>query len=272
MSNGSSGAVVTGLVIGVVLAAQTANWGSDDDGGSESDSSAAQPASGAGNPDDPDNPDADADGDRSDSPPSGLETPGVITTTGRSGQTVALTFSTGPDPRYTPAVLDILAEHGVSATFCVLGVNAREHPALIRTIVAEGHTLCDHSTTHDYALANRDDERIRREIDDTLDAIRAAVPGAQVPFFRAPGGNFAPNLNEVAESFDQAPLGWNIDPQDWAASSAQPVEGEVRTQVQPGSIVVLHDGGGDREATVAALDGMIEELAAAGYEFVIPAR
>ncbi|MGH8773829.1 MAG: polysaccharide deacetylase family protein [Jiangellaceae bacterium] len=266
MANGSSGAAVTGLVIGVILAAQTGDWGSDD--GADSDGSAAQSSEvgdGPGSSSSFDNPDAD----RPDGAPSGLEVPGVITTTGRSGTTVALTFSTGPDPRYTPEVLETLADHGVTATFCVLGVNARDHAALVRTIVAEGHTLCDHSTTHDFALATRDDARIRREIGDTLDAIRAAVPNARVPFFRAPGGNFAPNLNDVAASFDQAPLGWNVDPRDWEGSSPASIRGDVLAAVQPGSVVVLHDGGND--GSVEALSGIIEELAAVGYDFVVPA-
>ena len=118
-----------------------------------------------------------SDGSSGDGTGWGLDVPGVIRTTGRSGQTVALTFSSGPDPLYTPDILDILDAHGVKATFCILGTQAEEHPQLVEQIAAEGHVLCDHTMTYDYALAARDDATIQAEIEGGLSAIRAAVPG-----------------------------------------------------------------------------------------------
>jgi peptidoglycan/xylan/chitin deacetylase (PgdA/CDA1 family) len=194
----------------------------------------------------------------------------VIRTTGRSGQTVALTFSSGPDPLYTPDILDILDAHGVKATFCILGTQAEEHPQLVEQIAAEGHVLCDHTMTYDYALAARDDATIRAEIEGGLSAIRAAVPGASVPFFRAPGGNFSAKLVDIAASFDQASLGWNVDPRDWETPGAAAIRASVVDAVQPGSIVVLHDEGPNRGGTVEALPGIIEDLIAEGYQFVTP--
>jgi peptidoglycan-N-acetylglucosamine deacetylase len=199
-----------------------------------------------------------------------LDALGVIQTTGVSGATVALTFDDGPSPEYTPRVLDILDDHQVRATFCLTGTGAKAHPEVVKDIAERGHALCDHTISHDLGLSERDDERIRSEIGGTLDYIHAVVPEAKVKFFRAPGGNFAANVNAVATSYGQAPLGWSVDPRDWTESRADAVRTTVLAEVVPGSIVLLHDGGGDQTATVAALGDIISALRDAGYEFVIP--
>jgi peptidoglycan-N-acetylglucosamine deacetylase len=260
VSNGS-GAAVTGLVIGLIMGLGAIGPGD------------ASPSS-AGNSDDAATGSGDGSGSggsSSDGTGWGLDVPGVIRTTGRSGQTVALTFSSGPDPLYTPDILAILDAHGVKATFCILGTQAEEHPQLVEQIAAEGHVLCDHTMTYDYALAARDDATIRAEIEGGLSAIRAAVPDASVPFFRAPGGNFSAKLVDIAASFDQASLGWNVDPRDWETPGAAAIRASVVDAVQPGSIVVLHDEGPNRGGTVEALPGIIEDLTAEGYQFVTPA-
>ena len=195
---------------------------------------------------------------------------GVINTTGAPGRTVALTFDDGPSPIYTPQVLDVLDTHGITATFCVVGTAAQAHPQIVEDIVNRGHTLCDHTISHDLELSTRDEQRIRAEIEGTLDSIYAAVPEIEVPFFRAPGGNFSAVVNTMAASYDQAPLGWSVDPKDWREPGANHIYAEVMARVTPGSIVLLHDGGGDQSDTVAALDDIASALHDAGYEFVIP--
>jgi peptidoglycan/xylan/chitin deacetylase (PgdA/CDA1 family) len=255
VSNGS-GAAITGLVIGLFMGLGAL----PDEGSAGTQDSSADAATGSGT----------GEGSQ-DGTELGLDVPGVIRTTGRSGQTVALTFSSGPDPKYTPGILDILDAHGIKATFCVLGSQAERYPELIRQIAAGGHVLCDHTMTYDYALAVRDDARMRAEIGDTVTVIRTAVPDAAVPFFRAPGGNFSPELVAMAESFGQASLGWNVDPRDWETPGAAAIQASVVNAVQPGSIVVLHDEGPNRGGTVDALDGIIDELMAEGYQFVTPA-
>jgi peptidoglycan/xylan/chitin deacetylase (PgdA/CDA1 family) len=119
-------------------------------------------------------------------------------------------------------------------------------------------------------LADRTEKQIRREIGGTLDHIRAAVPDAKVPFYRAPGGNFSANVIAIAASYEQQPLGWSVDPRDWTDAGTEEIRTAVLDQAVPGSIVLLHDGGGDQATTVAALDGIIAALRAAGYVFVIP--
>jgi peptidoglycan-N-acetylglucosamine deacetylase len=208
--------------------------------------------------------------DPSDPPLPHRDARGVIQTTGMPAKTVALTFDDGPSSTHTPRVLDILDKHHVKATFCVVGTNATAHPDLLRDIVAHGHALCDHTATHDLHLPDRDDARIDAEIGGALAAIRAAAPGVEVPFYRAPGGNFAQNVVTVAAGYELAPLGWSIDPRDWTEPGAAVIRTAVIDGVVPGSIVLLHDGGGDQSGTVDALEGIITALRDAGYEFVIP--
>jgi peptidoglycan-N-acetylglucosamine deacetylase len=208
--------------------------------------------------------------DPSDPPLPHRDARGVIQTTGMPAKTVALTFDDGPSSTHTPRILDILDKHRVKATFCVVGANATAHPDLLREIVARGHALCDHTATHDLHLPDRDDARIDAEIGGALAAIRAAAPGVDVPFYRAPGGNFAKNVVSVAAGYELEPLGWSIDPRDWTEPGAAVIRAAVIDGVVPGSIVLLHDGGGDQSGTVAALEGIITALRDAGYEFVIP--
>ncbi len=190
--------------------------------------------------------------------------------TGHDGKTVALTFDDGPHPDHTPEVLSILREYGVVATFCVVAPNVDRQPDLVRDIVADGHALCNHTVTHDVELPSRDAARIDDEINSTVSSVSAAAPEAEVPFYRAPGGNFSANVNAVAETYGEAALGWSIDAHDWKREGVRQLRDRVISEMHPGAVVLLHDGGGDRSETVAALPRIIEALQAADYEFVVP--
>ncbi|MGR6322395.1 polysaccharide deacetylase family protein [Micromonospora soli] len=179
-------------------------------------------------------------------------------TTGTSR--VALTFDDGPDPQYTPQVLALLNEYGVKATFCVVGQNAQEHPDLIQAIVAEGHTVCNHSWSHDVDLGSRSPDTIRADLLRTSDAIRAAVPNARIAYFRQPGGNWTHPVVSVAEELGMTPLHWAVDPTDWQLPGPQKIITTVLTETRPGSIVLMHDAGGDRSGTVAALHYLLPAL------------
>ncbi|MGW4497694.1 polysaccharide deacetylase family protein [Micromonospora sp. NPDC004336] len=173
---------------------------------------------------------------------------------------VALTFDDGPDPAWTPKVLDRLRAARVTATFCVVGTQARRHPDLIRRIVREGHQLCNHSWRHDLDLARRPVAEIRSDLARTNAAIRAAVPGAKVPFYRQPGGRWTREVVGVAKQLGMRSLHWNVDPQDWSKPTAGTITKRVRAAARPGSVVLLHDGGGDRAATLAACPHLIVDL------------
>ncbi|MGW3785786.1 polysaccharide deacetylase family protein [Micromonospora chokoriensis] len=175
---------------------------------------------------------------------------------------LALTFDDGPDPRYTPQVLATLREFDVRATFCVVGENAQNHPDLIQAIVDEGHTLCNHSWHHDVGLGARSADAIRADLLRTNDAIRAAVPNAPIVWYRQPGGAWTYPVVSVARQLGMTPLHWSVDPSDWDLPGASRITATVVTQAAPGSVVLLHDAGGDRQGTVDALRRILPDLTA----------
>ncbi|MEU8421569.1 polysaccharide deacetylase family protein [Micromonospora sp. NPDC048835] len=175
---------------------------------------------------------------------------------------LALTFDDGPDPRYTPEVLAILREYDVRATFCVVGENAQNHPDLLQSIVNDGHTLCNHSWHHDVGLGARSADAIRSDLLRTNAAIRAAVPNAPIVWYRQPGGAWTYPVVSVARQLGMTPLHWSVDPSDWELPGASKITATVVTQAEPGSVVLLHDAGGDRQGTVEALRRMLPDLTA----------
>lgn len=284
MANGSSGPVILGLVIGIVLAAQAGSI--DFDGADVPEASSDVTVGSADNEsaladamDDTTvgtSSNGGADGSTtvgsdgpSTTPGMGLDTPGVINSVD-GGRVVALTFSGGPDPVYTQEILDVLERHNVRATFCMTGEDVRANQIVVQNIAANGHTLCNHGNTHDFRLAERDDAQIQQELRGGRNAIEEAVPGASIPYFRAHGGCFSPEVNQIAETYGHDPLGWNVDPRDWENRGPQAIADAVVDAVEPGAVVILHDGGGNRSDTVGALDLLIPELRSDGYEFVTP--
>ncbi len=183
---------------------------------------------------------------------------GLVRTTGNAK--VALTFDDGPDPAWTPKVLDRLKKAKVTATFCVVGTQVRKHPELVRRIVREGHQLCNHSWNHDLDLARRPIAEIRADLVRTNKEIRRAVPDAEVPFYRQPGGRWTAEVVKVARKLDMRSLHWTVDPQDWAKPTAATIAKRVKRTAKPGAVVLLHDGGGDRAATLAACSRVITAL------------
>ncbi|NGM14642.1 polysaccharide deacetylase family protein [Verrucosispora sioxanthis] len=195
---------------------------------------------------------------------------GTRVSTGTAG--VALTFDDGPHPDYTPQVLAILRDHHVTATFCVVGKNAQAYPWLVEQIVAEGHTLCNHSWDHDVALGARSADWIRADLMRTSEAIRAAVPDAPIAWYRQPGGAWTYSVVSVSRDLGMAPLHWTLDPSDWRAPGASRIAASVINEARPGSIVLLHDAGGDRQGTVNALYRILPELAGRFEVQALPPR
>ncbi|KKK05210.1 polysaccharide deacetylase family protein [Micromonospora sp. HK10] len=173
---------------------------------------------------------------------------------------VALTFDDGPDPRWTPQVLDQLRAAHITATFCVIGRQAQRHPQLVARIVREGHQLCNHSWRHDLNLGRRPVAEIRADLLRTNQAIRAAAPHAKIGWFRQPGGRWTAEELTVARQLGMQPLHWSVDPQDWDHPTAKTIIKRVSTAARPGSIVLMHDGGGDRSQTIAACRQLIPDL------------
>ncbi|MFE9656637.1 polysaccharide deacetylase family protein [Micromonospora sp. NPDC006431] len=203
-------------------------------------------------------PDAGQDGATRNAAGDGLF--GAHATTGT--RRIALTFDDGPDPQFTPQVLTVLRRFEVRATFCLVGENAQKHPDLVRAIVADGHTLCNHSWNHNISLGNRSPKDIRADLLRTNAAIRAAVPGAPIMWYRQPGGVWTYPLVSVAHELGMTSLHWSVDPSDWQAPGADRIASMVMSRIRPGAVVLLHDGGGNRQGTVNALDRILPDLAA----------
>jgi peptidoglycan/xylan/chitin deacetylase (PgdA/CDA1 family) len=175
---------------------------------------------------------------------------------------VALTFDDGPDPRWTPEVLSQLKEYRIKATFCLIGVNVVEFPELVRDIANDGHTLCNHSWGHDTSLGNRSYATILSDMQRTNEAIRAAAPDSRISYFRHPGGAWTPNAVAAANQLGMSSLHWDVDPRDWLKPGARAISATVVNSSVPGSIILLHDGGGDRRGTSDALRSILPNLAA----------
>jgi peptidoglycan/xylan/chitin deacetylase (PgdA/CDA1 family) len=182
---------------------------------------------------------------------------------------IALTFDDGPDPVWTPRVLRLLAKAHVHATFCVVGREVAKHPELVRAIVRGGHTLCNHTWHHDEQLSRRTPAVLRAELARTQAAVRRAA-GVTPLLFRAPGGAWSPAVEREARRQGMVPLKWSVDPRDWTRPGAREVAVHVLGRMRPGSIVLLHDGGGERSQTIKAVAFLLIRLSRQGWSFEVP--
>src|SRR5437764_1504388 len=187
---------------------------------------------------------------------------------------VAITFDDGPDPRWTPKILDILKAANVKATFFVVGVNAERYPELVRRIVNEGHEVGNHTYYHPN-LALCWPEHIRLELNATQ-LLLETITGRATTLFRPPyAADTGPtSLSEltplkVAEDLNYLVVLENIDPQDWARPGADMILRRIKQQRHDGSVILLHDAGGDRSQTVEALPRILDWLHTRG-DTVVP--
>lgn len=196
----------------------------------------------------------------------------ALTITGPGPGQVVLTFDDGPDPRWTPQVLDVLAQHDVPATFFVVGKRVVDHPSLTRRIWDEGHELANHTFTHP-DVASEHPWRQRFEVALT-DRVIAGATGRQSTMYRLPfsseAAQISPGELEVLHRFDDRLAVFSDGfTRDYLATDAADILDDVPAlDASGGLVLLLHDGGGDRSATVAALDQLIPELRARGMEFV----
>ncbi|MGO8839994.1 MAG: polysaccharide deacetylase family protein [Methyloceanibacter sp.] len=208
-----------------------------------------------------------------------VPTPFVIERTGDKQGKLALTFDDGPDPDWTPKILDILKAKGVRASFFIIGENAQANPDLVQRILAEGHDIGNHTFTHPN-LGELPDALVMLEINATQ-RLFEALTGRSMRLFRAPFlGDAEPTTSdeivpiEIAQSMGYVTVGLHVDPNDWLHPPTDVIIDRVLAQVSDpnpdirGHIILLHDSGGDRSETVAALPRLIDTLRAKGYEFV----
>jgi peptidoglycan/xylan/chitin deacetylase (PgdA/CDA1 family) len=179
---------------------------------------------------------------------------------------VALTIDDGPDPVWTPQVLDLLRRTGIRATFCPLGKHVRAYPGLMRRIIAEGHNVANHTMTHPQPFGNRPLAEMRQELTDAQSAI-TDVAGVTPKSFRAPCGDWSAPVLSVAHSLELALLGWSIDPVDWSRPGTRLIVTRL-LEARPGDILLCHDGGGDRFQTLESLRIVLPALKDRGLQFV----
>lgn len=181
------------------------------------------------------------------------------------GKYIALTFDDGPSP-YTQQILDILAQKGVHATFYNLGNQAGKSPSLTKAVLDGGHELASHTNQHqNLPTLGKDD--LRSEITSAFDVLEKAS-GKRQQMIRAPYGAFTDT--EWARSADLISCNvlWNIDTLDWKRPGAAAITDMVLSHAFNGSIVLMHDGGGDRSQDIEALPHIIDKLKAQGYTFL----
>jgi peptidoglycan/xylan/chitin deacetylase (PgdA/CDA1 family) len=185
---------------------------------------------------------------------------------GAAPNAIALTIDDGPDPAWTPAVLDELAANGVDATFSMIGRWVVAYPDLARRVAAAGHAICNHSMTHYIPFTSLSPDRIETEVAGTSTAILQAT-GSLPSVFRSPGGSWSPAVLASVASHGMHPIHWDVDPRDWQKPGTSVILNRLLA-AQPGDIVLCHDGGGDRSETVAALRTAIPALRSRGLVFV----
>lgn len=181
---------------------------------------------------------------------------------------IALTFDDGPNPVYTPQILDILNQYGAKATFFVLGKRVQMYPAVAIREVNEGHEIANHTFDHHY-LKNYSAERLVSEIRRTQEIIFDITE--QMPnVFRPPGGFYNDALLQSMKK-DQLTVvmwSWYQDTRDWRKPGVDKIVSTVLNNVHNGDIVLFHDLEGDCSQTVEALKRILPELKKQGYEFV----
>ncbi len=205
-----------------------------------------------------------------------LARPPMLERYGRpAGRVVALTFDDGPDPKHTAALLDILRDKGVRASFFVIGANALAAPDILRRMVEEGHEIGSHTFSHP-ETSHIDGLRLRLELN-AVQRIVAAITGVSIRLYRPPygrsegpvtGAELRALMPVLAEGYILA--GADSVPRDWETITPEALVAEVRRDLAAlwgGGVVMLHDAGGDRTATLDALPTLIDALRADGYTF-----
>ncbi|WP_416519389.1 polysaccharide deacetylase family protein [Streptomyces achromogenes] len=198
--------------------------------------------------------------------------PSIVHASDGGAHAVNITIDDGPDPVWTPQVLELLRDNGVKATFCMVGPQAEAHPDLVRQVVAAGHRLCDHTVSHDTGMDHKSESYQARQILEAERQITKASGGVRPMYYRAPGGAFTPYSRKLAASHGMRPLGWNVDSKDFERPGSEAIIATVKGELANGPTILFHDAGGDRAQTVAALRTLLPWLKQQGYSFGFPVR
>jgi peptidoglycan-N-acetylglucosamine deacetylase len=220
----------------------------------------------------------DADGYISDAGYTSIPTGPSIKLFGKQeGKVISLTFDDGPDPTYTPKILDILKKYNIKATFFVVGQNAQANPDIIQRMYNEGHEIGNHSYTHPN-IGKTSAIQTTFELNSTQRIIEA-ITGHSTVLFRPPYDaaaelsgitDYTPTIR--AQQLGYVTIGESIDPLDWQAPTTEELYTRVMTDLNDGNTILFHDAGGNRDSTVAALPIIIESLIKQGYTFDVTSQ
>ena len=184
-----------------------------------------------------------------------------------SKKRIALTFDDGPDPRSTPKLLELLREHKISATFFCIGKHVAAHPELAAQIIREGHLLENHSYAHSPFINFYSTTRLQNELARTQTVIEKAT-GRAPQFYRPPVGLSNPNTFRAAKKLNLQVIGWTIRSLDTVIADPRKIVARVARDLQPGAIILLHDGNISQEKLLPTVKSLLDTLRTTGYEIV----
>lgn len=178
---------------------------------------------------------------------------------------VFLTFDDGPHPATTPKLLKLLDEHGIRATFFLIGANCKRHPELVRAIHEAGHVIGNHTYNH-LPMLLQGTKQIEKEIDDT-NRIIEEITGEQPHMFRPPFGLMDRRAGRVLAERGMTPVYWGSAPEDWASPGTHRVIRRVMWKITDGTLIVLHEGALLEEQTIHAAKEILYRCKTMGYQF-----
>jgi peptidoglycan/xylan/chitin deacetylase (PgdA/CDA1 family) len=189
----------------------------------------------------------------------------------RGSRQIALTYDDGPNDPHTLHLLDVLAKHGVHATFFMIGRYVQQRPDIVRAVAQAGHVIGNHTFTHP-RLIFQSEARTRTQLVDCRHALQDAI-GQHSNLFRPPFGGRRPVTLRIARELGLQTVMWNVSGNDWKALPAALIEKKVARQIRGGDVILLHDGshralGADRAPTVITTESLIRRYRDQGYELV----
>ncbi|GGV20839.1 hypothetical protein GCM10010260_71210 [Streptomyces filipinensis] len=193
----------------------------------------------------------------------------ILRISGR-GRNMMLTFDDGPNPHYTPHILDTLAEYDVRAMFFVCGECVVKYRELVARMAEEGHVVGNHTWTHPL-LTTLNRKEIRSEMERTSDIIEDTY-GERPQWFRAPYGAWNRAAFQLGAEMGMEPMAWTVDTTDWDTPGTDVIIDRVEHGAAPGVVVLSHDAGGDRSQTVHAIREWLPHLLDSGYHLTVPRR
>ncbi|BFH70061.1 MAG: polysaccharide deacetylase family protein [Paenibacillus dendritiformis] len=186
-----------------------------------------------------------------------------------AGKRIALTFDDGPDPKNTPAILELLKKHEAKATFFLVGWRVKDNPELVKRTLREGHEVGNHSYYHKYFRRGISAAEIEEDMMKAHRLIKQ-VTGTAPHLYRPPGGYYNQELVDVARANDYRIVmwSWHQDTKDWSSPGVQRIVNKVLNSARNGDIVLMHDFAEGRSQTVEALKTILPELKKRGYSMV----